>query len=145
MIPQRTDPQRPDIEQTWLFLVATLTFLVVLLGGCERQPPAISVGIDQSGQAVRMQAGQELAVSLPSNPSTGYHWEIETIDSAILQQAGEPDYQPAPGTARPGQGGSVTFRFLAVAGGKTPLRLFYLPPTGESTPAEIFFLVVIVE
>ena len=46
-----------------------------------RATAEITAGIDQSGQPISMQTGQLLAVSLPSNPSTGYRWEVETIDS----------------------------------------------------------------
>ena len=129
------------------FSIAALAILVVLLAGCNQQPPAISAGIDQSGQTIRMQVGQQLAVTLPANPSTGYRWEIETIDEGLLLQEGEPEYQPlgSPGTALPGQGGTETFRFEAVGRGQAPLRLFYRRPAEDGEPTEIFFLMIIIQ
>ncbi len=120
---------------------------LLLIAGCANQPAAISAGIEQSGQAIRMQVGQQLAVTLPSNPSTGYRWEIETMDTSLLQQIGVPEYQTlgSAGSTQPGQGGTETFRFEALATGETPLRLFYRRPSDDGEPAEIFFLMIIIQ
>ena len=119
----------------------------LLITGCANQPATISAGIDQSGQTIRMQVGQELAVTLPSNPSTGYRWEVETIDESVLLHQGEPEYQAlgSTGTAMPSEGGTETYRFEAVGWGQTPLRLFYRGPSDNAEPAEIFFLMVIIQ
>ena len=124
-----------------------VSLVSLLLAGCSSRPPAISAGIDQSGQTIRMQVGQQLAVTLPAKPSTGYRWEIETIDEGRLLQEGEPEYQSlAPsGTALPGRGGTETFRFEAIGRGEAPLRLFYHRPAEAGEPAEIFFLMIIIE
>jgi inhibitor of cysteine peptidase len=127
--------------------IVGLGVAVCLLTGCAGQPPEITAGIDQSGQSIRMQTGQTLVVSLPSNPSTGYHWEVETIDNAILKQVGESEYQSlAEGaTPRAGQGGIETFHFEAVGSGETPLKLIYRRSFEDAEPAQIFFLQVKVE
>jgi inhibitor of cysteine peptidase len=121
--------------------------VVLLLAGCARQPPEITAGIDQSGQSIRMQTGQTLVVSLPSNPTTGYRWEVDTIDSAVLTQMGEAEYQNLAVSATPlvGQGGIETFHFEAAGPGETPLRLFYRRSFEDAEPAQIFFLLVTVE
>ena len=128
----------------WIFGLGAVT---LLLAGCAGQQPEVTAGIDQSGQPVRMQTGQVLVVSLPSNPSTGYRWEVETIDSTVLQQMGEAEYQILAGSATPrvGQGGIETFHFEAVGPGKTPLRLFYRRSFEDAEPAQIFFLLVTVK
>ena len=120
---------------------------LLLISGCANQPAAISAGIEQSGQAIRMQVGQQLAVTLPSNPSTGYRWEVETIDEGLLRQQGEPEYQALESAANalPGEGGTETFRFEALGMGEAPLRLFYRRPSDEGEPAEIFFLMIIIQ
>ena len=130
--------------KTWL---SQLGIVALLLAGCAGQQPEISVGIDQSGQSVRMQVGQSLVVSLPSNPSTGFRWEVETIDAAVLTQVGEAEYQSLGSEIPPpeGQGGIETFHFEAVGTGESPLRLFYRRPFEDVEPAEIFFLLVVVE
>ncbi len=129
------------VWKPWMLLLA-LVFL--LPTACTGRPAAISAGIEQSGQTIRMQVGQQLAVTLPSNPSTGYRWEIETMDTSLLQQMGVPEYQTlgSAGTTQPGQGGTETFRFEALATGETPLRLFYRRPSDDGEPAEIFFLMI---
>jgi inhibitor of cysteine peptidase len=121
-----------------------LVLALLLIASCANQPAAISVGIELSGQTIRMQVGQQLAVTLPSNPSTGYRWEVETIDESLLLQQGEPEYQPLgiTGTPMPGEGGSETYRFEAVSRGEAPLRLFYRHPSDDGEPAEIFFLMI---
>jgi inhibitor of cysteine peptidase len=97
-----------------------------------------------SGQAVQMQVGQELAVSLPSNPSTGYTWQVDTIDPTVLQQVGAAEYQSLASTPLPGAGGIESFRFAAIGPGQAPLRLIYSRSFASEEPGEIFFLQVIV-
>jgi inhibitor of cysteine peptidase len=130
---------RPGVVLLWI--------VAWLLTGCEGRSPDLSVGIDQSGKAVQMQVGQDLVVSLPSNPSTGYTWQVDTIDPTVLQLVGGAEYQSLGpiSTPRPGAGGIESFRFEAIGLGQAPLRLTYSRSfTADEEPAEIFFLQVIV-
>jgi inhibitor of cysteine peptidase len=126
----------------WVALI--LGTVTLFLAACNRQPPDTQVGPEMSGQAVQMQVGQDLLVSLPSNPSTGYAWQVETIDPTVLQQVGGGEYQSLTSTPRPGAGGIESFRFKAVGPGQAPLRLVYRRSFEEGEPAEIFFVQVVV-
>ena len=79
-----------------------------------------------NGSQVELAPGQDLIVTLESNPSTGFRWEVVDLDQSILRQAGEAHYAPAgPGQPPPGQGGRETWRFQAVGPGRTTLQLAY--------------------
>ena len=91
-----------------------------------------------NGRAVSLGAGSVLQVELPGNPSTGYAWEVDSYDPAVLTDVYEhyePDYH---GPGMTGGGGVYTFRFYAAATGESPLRLVYVGPPGPGFPADTF-------
>lgn len=73
---------------------------------------------------IEVAAGEELAVVLPANPTTGYSWQVEADGSylALLSQQFETS---GPGV---GAGGREVFRFRALQLGKTHLRFHYRRP-----------------
>jgi inhibitor of cysteine peptidase len=80
-----------------------------------------------NGSQVELALGQDLTITLESNPSTGFRWEVVEIDQPILQQVGEAQYVPADPNQSPlpGQAGRETLRFQAVAPGRITLQLAY--------------------
>lgn len=94
-------------------------------GGTTVESSAI-VTVTGSGP-VSLRVGQQLDVTLESNPTTGYDWLIDAApDAAVIEQAGEPSYQPAPVASNVvGSGGTTTFRFDARAAGTTTVVLRY--------------------
>ncbi len=72
---------------------------------------------------VEITAGDVLEISLKGNPTTGYAWEVDTLDHAVLKQVGKIEFK-ADRKAR-GAGGKFTLRFEATSPGKTLLRLIY--------------------
>ena len=95
---------------------------------------ADTIGVTEAdtGGQVRLQPGMTLEVTLISNPSTGYHWNVATIDPTCLQQTGEPVYTPDAGTeGLVGSGGKESFRFRAVAAGESQLKMNYLSPANQ--------------
>ena len=77
-----------------------------------------------NGKPVVLQVGESLAITLDSNPSTGYSWQLPNLKRAILQPQGEPQYTP-PAQPMPGAGGQHTFQFVAVGAGRSTLTLVY--------------------
>lgn len=127
-----------------LGLVLILSALI--FSGCG---PAREVKVDANanGSQVELKKGQTLVITLESNPSTGYSWEVVELDESILRQMGEPEFkvsdprQPPP----PGAGGWETWRFQAVKAGQTALKLVYHRPWEEDVePLETFSLQVVV-
>jgi len=63
-------------------------------------------------------------VRLPSNPSTGYSWRVQSVDASVLKSGGKPAYQ-APANQMPGAGGTEVFSFQAARAGEADLILNY--------------------
>lgn len=122
-------------------------------------PPAeVHVCAGDDGAHVQLSQGQILVISLESNPSTGYTWEVEHTSvrmegQRILQQVGESEFRPqsdALGTASNqraprllGAPGTQILRFRAVEAGQTPLRLIYHRPWEQDvSPAGTYSLQV---
>ncbi|MFA5801604.1 MAG: protease inhibitor I42 family protein [Thermoleophilia bacterium] len=95
-----------------------------------------------TGQTVKLDAGSTLEVTLKSNVTTGYHWEVASVDAARLQQSGPPVYIADPNIEqRVGSGGTTTFTFKAVKPGDSELKLNYMSPANEQS-ATVFSITV---
>jgi len=96
-----------------------------------------------AGRAVELRAGDRLSISLEGNPTTGYSWELATVDARVLTPVGQPGYQAS--SAAIGSGGVFAFEFEAVAAGQTDLRLVYRRPWEKRRSAQTFRVNVTVE
>jgi predicted secreted protein len=83
--------------------------------------------------------GDSLAVALTSNPSTGYEWTLETIDTTLLR----PDGTSYSGSDVPGNAGTETFCFTALHPGTTTLSLHYHQPFAKGVPPLETFEVIV--
>jgi inhibitor of cysteine peptidase len=107
------------------FTIVALAILILIVACAV--PGEREIGAGQNGGQVDTRKGEVLVVSLDSNPTTGYRWEVSEIDAAILQQKGDAEYT-SNATATPpvpGAGGKQTFRFDVVGTGETTLKLVY--------------------
>jgi len=119
-----------------------LILSALIFSGCG---PAKEVKLDASanGRQVELQKGQTLVITLESNPTTGYRWEVVEIDESILRQIGEAEFKPE--SEALGAGGTETFRFEATNAGQMALKLVYHRPWEEGEePLETFSLQVVV-
>jgi predicted secreted protein/heat shock protein HslJ len=93
----------------------------------------IEVGMEQNGTQVSLEKGDFLLVSLSSNASTGYLWEVAEVNASVLQQIGASEYVSPEPTEPPalGASGSEIFRFRAVGSGSSSLILVYKQPWVE--------------
>jgi predicted secreted protein/putative hemolysin len=101
-----------------------------------------------NGSKVTLKVGDVLEVTLDSNPSTGYSWQVKANDRNVLLPLGEPQFTLGNPTPMPGAGGTETFQFKALAKGQTTLTLVYLRPWETNvtpTPNDTFTLSVTVE
>lgn len=100
-----------------------------------------------SGGAVELNAGETMLVTLVSNPTTGYSWQIIENDKEVLEPQGEPVYKADPAAeGLAGAGGTETFTFVAVQPGTVTLTLGYLRPWEEGVPpVQIYTLTVTVK
>jgi len=100
----------------------------------------VVLGAKDNGSQVQLAAGQVLEVTLESNPTTGYSWEVSEVDGAVLAQVGEAEFREAAKESEEmvGVGGTETFRFSSAAG-ETKLTLVYHRPwETEVEPLETF-------
>jgi inhibitor of cysteine peptidase len=74
------------------------------------------------GSTVEAHLGDFIAVDLPTNPSTGYDWHLETMDSKVLAYRGKFYYGFSGLFGSPGR---VVWLFEAIGYGKTDLVLKY--------------------
>src|SRR5579872_1725064 len=81
---------------------------------------ADSLTIADNGKSVRLRAGDTITVRLPENPSTGWRWQVETLDAALLVTV-DTGYKVY-GTGV-GGGGLRTLSFRGVSPGKGVLVL----------------------
>lgn len=125
---------------TFLFVLTALLLTI----SCSGQPAQITVDMSANGSAVTMEQGQELVVRLESNPTTGYGWTVQNVDTAVLQQVGDIEYEPAD-TGLVGSGGWESCRFQALSSGETTLQMIYHRSWEENVdPEQTFTLTVTV-
>lgn len=118
--------------------------LALVISGCSSSGGEAAVDLSHNGSKVEVEAGGVLVVSLESNPTTGYIWQISEVDPAILSQQGEGEFEPE--SSLTGAGGIETFRFKALATGEGVLTLDYRRPWEEGVdPLEIFSITVVVK
>jgi inhibitor of cysteine peptidase len=83
----------------------------------------ITLNDQDSGKEVQLNLADQLILSLESNPTTGYTWEVETPENPILEQNGDPEYTS--NSSLIGSSGKLTFVFTAIKSGQQTLILDY--------------------
>jgi inhibitor of cysteine peptidase len=123
---------------------AALLVLVSLPACSPRSPAPIELTQTDSGSTQALSAEQELRITLDSNPTTGFLWDVDGEVPPQLEQIGEPKYTAQ--SSALGAGGTEVWTFKASSSGEGALRLKYwrsFEPTAE--PAETFEVIVKVE
>jgi inhibitor of cysteine peptidase len=124
--------------------VVMLSLFLALFSSCGTQGTLITDA--DNGEQITIQSGDVVTVSLVSNPTTGYSWQVMETGNTILVQDGHPEYKEAPGSeSLVGAGGTEVFRFKAVETGTTMLELGYLRSWESVPPIETFRIQVVVE
>ena len=150
-------------------LVGALLAVLVLVAGCasangdatsddvdrggEASPMPdddVVLGAEDDGSVVELAEGQALVVTLESNPTTGYSWEVSEVDEDVLMQMGDPEFKEAAASAAAegeqlvGAGGTETFYFSSAAGETTLTLVYHRPWEEDVEPEQIFSVEVIV-
>jgi inhibitor of cysteine peptidase len=87
---------------------------------------------DTGSEIIEVKTGEKFAISLQSNPTTGYSWQPE-FDSELLELVESEFVASSPGLV--GAGGVETFVFLAHREGQAEVTLKYQRPW-EDQPIE---------
>ena len=129
--------------------ISCLWIMTILLAGCGTSlstptqtptlPPAETPSTlpepTDHTQLITMKAGETFELVVPSNPSTGYHWDIlPELDVNVVEFVGQ-DYIPEQ-PIKPGSGGVDVWTFRAVNAGDTTIALGYYPPDNDTDPEE---------
>jgi inhibitor of cysteine peptidase len=114
----------------------------------EVYPSAETVDVNEAddGGQIELELGKLLVVTLESNPSTGYRWELVENNNFVLKQFGETEFKSSDTSEPPlvGAGGWEIFRFKAVSAGQTTLELIYHRPWEDVEPLKTFSIQVTV-
>lgn len=110
-----------------------------LLAACASAPKQNIAVEEQSACPVVLKTGQNLILTLPSNPTTGYRWAIQDSAGGVLRALSPEVYRNPDNSSLIGAGGHSTWRFQAFAAGTGRLRLTYQQPwEPEAEPAQSF-------
>lgn len=128
-----------------MVILIMLLACTLLLGACgdsdENNPSLTSLSESDNGKTVELRVADKLDVTLTENPSTGFTWEIDTIDQTIIKQSGDSEFTPGTGI---GASGKRTFHFEAIATGQSDLKLVYHRPFDTTSPPNSTFEVTII-
>jgi len=94
---------------------------------------------------IKVNAGQEFTLTLDSNPSTGFKWDLAgALDEKVVQWV-KSEYRP-PAEQIPGRGGQEVWTFKATGKGETRIALQYIRPWEKDvTPAAAKTFTVVVQ
>jgi len=123
--------------------LVTFTLVLILTAACNSSKQ-VSLTTAEKGSQVDVKVGDQIAITLDGNPSTGYTWEANDLDTTMFEQVGDPVFSSSnPGLV--GSGGSLTITFKALKVGTTTLTLVYHRPweTGVD-PIDTFAVTVTV-
>jgi inhibitor of cysteine peptidase len=89
-------------------------------------PGVVNVNDSDNGSQVTLRQGQILAVTLESNPTTGYSWAPVEKENSIFELFGDPIYIPAEQEeGAVGSGGWEIYYFRSISAGQETLELIY--------------------
>jgi inhibitor of cysteine peptidase len=129
----------------WFGVLAVALIVVLSISACGKSGGAsVTLRETDTGRTIELKRGDTLIVELEGNPTTGFLWEVESVDATILKQQGEPEYK----AGEPGKIGGVgafVFTLEASDKGQTELQMVYRRPSDKETPAQTFEVSVVVE
>lgn len=115
---------------TGALTLAAALLIALVLAGCDSGGGQVVATVEDDGGSVTLDPGQELAVKLESNPSTGYSWEAIEIPG-VLDGSAAPEHEADPEDGNVvGAAGTDVFTFTAAqtSGESGTLVLVYRRP-----------------
>jgi inhibitor of cysteine peptidase len=126
-------------------MVLIIAILALSLPACGTMAKEVAVQIsendfvanqNQTRDAGSIKTGDAITVTVASNPTTGFKWELAGIsEPAVIAQDGEPEYVP-PESSALGAGGQEVWTFKALKKGSSLISLVYSRPWEGGEKAE---------
>lgn len=113
---------------------------ISLLAACTQTPSTVSLNDDQKNHCpLALHIGQEVLISLRSNPSTGFRWEVKQAASGVLKSLGPELYSNPEEVGLVGSAGQSSWRYKAEKAGSGQLLMVYRRPwEADVAPASTF-------
>ena len=119
-----------------------LTVSAAPIDGGEAGSEIPMLTLEDDRATLSVEVGDVVTLELEGNPTTGFTWEIASIDEAVLVAAGDPLYRSDSDLA--GSAGVFTFRFQAVGEGETQVEIMYHRPWEDTEPLQTYGFTAIV-
>jgi inhibitor of cysteine peptidase len=132
------------MKMKWL-ISGFAAMLLISTAACSAVAKQIAVDASATGKQVEIASGGTLTVTLGSNATTGYSWQLTDIsDSSVLEKTNNNYVTPT--STLMGAGGKEVWTFTALKAGRTMLTMEYDQPwTGGQKNAQSFNLTVVVK
>ncbi len=116
-------------------LLSFLGYFLVACSPSPLQPKIINIDEKMDSGNVELFVNDQIEISLPGNPTTGYEWMLTNVDYTILEKMGEPEYKTTGDAV--GSSGYYIYKFKAIAPGETLVEMVYRRSfESEDTPPE---------
>ena len=135
-----------------LILVGVVVAVLLSLVACTSAPKQAEVSVDiddfmevqHISQEVEVAVDGSLTVTLGSNQTTGFKWELaEITDESVLEYVDD-EYVPPEDTGVVGAGGKEVWTFTALKKGTTEVSMEYSRPWEGGEKAEWTFVLTVV-
>jgi predicted secreted protein len=129
------------MKTKWL-LMSLIAAAMLVMTACSKLPNNVSVDESSSGKQISIAVGGTITVTLDSNATTGYSWELKEISNTGVLEKADNKYV-APTSNLMGAGGKEIWAFKVLAAGTTTLNMEYSQPwVGGQKAAKNFTLTV---
>jgi inhibitor of cysteine peptidase len=108
-------------------LAVLVVFILPVMAGCSTLPKQVSLDDSSSGTQTEIATGGLVTVTLDSNATTGYSWELTGISDNNVLQKTDNTYE-APTSSLIGAGGKEVWTFTALNAGKATINMSYSQP-----------------
>ena len=113
---------------------------LALLTACAQKPSSVTLQQNQQDKCpLALHVGQQLVLTLPSNPTTGFRWLLRDGATSVLRSLGPEVYSNPEDAGLVGSAGQSTWLFQVAQAGEGHLLLTYQRPwETEVAPAKTF-------
>jgi predicted secreted protein len=133
----------PELDNTKIIQTCAIIIFTLMFGnaGSTLADEPMKLCENDSGKIVEILVGDELEIILLGNPTTGYVWEVNSLDSNVLS-LGKADF--IANDKAIGSGGMEIIKFHAIAAGTSVVRLIFHRPFEHNIPPLKTFEVTVI-